>query len=137
MTALFNSLGSALYTKLAGGTALITALGGGTAIYDTLAPQGTATPFLVFAHQAGGDDNTSPRRARSLVYLVKAVSTSGPLEGAEIDAQADSLLHKGTLTVTGWGNYWIARETDVAYTEESGGVLYWHRGGLYRIRIAE
>ena len=136
MTAIFNSMGSALFSALAGGAALVTALGG-TAIYNTLAPQGASPPYVIFSHQAGGDDNTSPRRARSLVYLVKAVSSAGVLQAAEIDAEVDDLLHMGSLSVTGWGNYWTARETDVAYTEDSGGVLIWHTGGQYRIRIAE
>ena len=134
--AIFTAMGSALYTKLAAGTALTAKLGG-TAIYDTLAPQGTATPFVIFFQSAGGDDNTSPRRARSLVYTVKAVSSAGQLAAGEIDDLVDDLLHEQCRTVTGWGNYWRARVSDVAYAEESGGVLFWHRGGQYRIRIAE
>jgi hypothetical protein len=134
--AIFTAMGSALYSKLAAGAALTSMLGG-TAIYDTLAPQTQPTPWVVFFHSAGGDDNTSPRRARSLVYTVKAVSTVGSLEAGEIDDLVDTLLHEQTLTVTGWGNYWMARVADIAYTEESGGVLFWHRGGQYRIRIAE
>ena len=134
--AIFTSMGSALFSKLAAGTALTTKLGG-TAIYNTLAPQGQATPYVVFFHSAGGDDNTSPRRARSSVYTVKAVSTVGQLNAGEIDDLVDTLLHEQSLTVTGWGNYWLARVADIAYAEDSGGVLFWHRGGQYRIRIAE
>ena len=135
MAEVFTAMGSALYSKLAAGTALTNKLGG-TEIWDTLVPQGTDPPYVVFNFQAGGDDNTSPRRARSVMYQVKAISTAS-LEAAEIDSLIDASLHEQTLTVTGWGNYWLARTTDVAYTQEAGGVLYWHRGGLYRIRIAE
>lgn len=135
MANLLNAMGSALYSTLAAGTALTTKLGG-TAIYETLAPQGTAPPYVVLFMSAGGDDNDSPRRARSMVYTVKAVSTTGALDAVEIDAEVDTLLHLQTLTITGWGNYWTARVTDIAYNELAGGVMYYHRGGQYRIRVA-
>lgn len=141
MSDIINALGSALYSTLAAGTALTTKLGG-TAIYNTLVPQGTDEPYVVYFLSAGGDDNSSPRRARSMVYTVKAVTAdsdanSGLLQGAEIDSLLDDLLHEQTLTITGWGNYWTARTSDISYSQEAGGVLYWHSGGQYRIRIAE
>lgn len=129
-----NAIETALYSTLAAGTALTTALGG-TAIYNTLAPQGTSYPYVIFKFQGGGDDNTSSTRARSPLYLVKAVSTTGKKNAGDIDDEVDNLLHGHELTVTGWGNWWTAREADVSYAEDSGGVLIWHVGGLYRIRI--
>ncbi len=54
-----------------------------------------------------------------------------------MDDLIDGRLHGQTLTVDGWGNYWTARESDFTYHELVGGVLYWHRGAQYRIRIAE
>jgi len=137
MVNIHNAMGSALYSTLAAGTALVTALGG-TAIYDTIAPQGTDPPYVVFFFSGGGDDNTSPSRARSLVYTVKTVGTA-KLETEEIDTQVDALLHLKTLTVDSgaWVNYWTARTTDVAYVEDVGGELIWHRGGQYRIRIVD
>jgi len=136
MSDVFTAMGTALYSTLAAGTALTTKLGG-TEIYNAIAPQGTTPPYVVFSYSGGGDDNTSPRRARSMVYTVKAVSTEGPRQAGEIDALVDTLLHLQPLTVTGWGNYWTARESDVSYSQEAGGVIYWHRGAQYRIRIAE
>lgn len=133
----FAAMGSALYSHLAAGTALISKLGGGTAIWDTLAPQGTADPYVVFFHSGGGDDNLSPRRTRNMVYTVKVVGTT-KLTTEEIDAEVDALLHMGTLTVTGWGNWWLAREADVAYQETAGNnITYWHRGGQYRVRLTD
>lgn len=131
-----TAMGSAIYGKLAAGTALTAKLGG-TAIYNTLAPQGTACPYVIFSLVGGGDDNTSPRRARSTLWTVKAVSTVGPLEAGQIDDLVDDLLHQGALTVTGWGDYWMARESDFAFPETTGGVVYWHTGATYRVRVAE
>ena len=138
MSEVFTAVGSALYSKLAGGTALVSKLGG-TAIWDTLVPQATGTPYVVFNYSGGGDENLSPVRTRNLVYTVKTVTSgfSGKLQGEQIDGLVDGLLHMGTLTLTGWNNWWMARTSDVAYTEMAGGTVFWHRGGQYRIRIVD
>ena len=137
MSSITTAMGSALFSQLAAGTALVNKLGG-TAIYNTDVPQGTATPFVVFSYAGGGDDNSSPRRARTVVYTVKAVTTNGIRNAAEIDDLVDTLLHEQTLTVAGnWGNYWLTRTTDVAFAQEAGGKVYHHVGGQYRIRLAE
>jgi len=76
-------------------------------------------------------------RLRNIVYTVKAVSSTGALQAANIDAQVDTLLHDATLTVTGFSNFWCAREGDIDYVEtdpDAGNV--WHAGGTYRIRLA-
>lgn len=136
MPDVFTAMGSALYSTLAAGTALTNKLGG-TAIYSPIAPQGTNPPYVVYSFSAGSDDNSTPRRARSQVWTVKAVGTAGLKDAAEIDNLVDTLLHEQTLTVTGWANYWTARIQDICYSQEAGGVLYWHVGAQYRIRIAE
>lgn len=132
----FGAIGTALYSALAAGSALVSYMGG-TAIYDSVAPQGAGTHFVVFNHQAGGDDNSSPRRALTLWYQIKAVSSVGPKDAGVIDGLVDTLLHGTVLTVTGFGNYWTTRESDVAYVDDTAGQLWWHRGALYRIRLAE
>lgn len=134
MASIYGSMGSALYSTLAAGTAL-TSLLGGTAIWNGLVPQGTATPYVVFTF-SGQDDNTSPRRARTIVATVKAVDDD-QASAEEIDDELDALLHEATLTVTGWNNYWTARESDVSYEQDLGNVIYYHRGARYRVRIAE
>ena len=141
MAEIFTAMGSALYSQLAAGAALTTKLGG-TAIYQNITPVGISTPYVIFSYSGGGDDNTSPRRARSPVYTVKVVTadtdgTSGAAFADETDALLDALLHSQTLTVTGWGNYATTRVGDIAFDQEAGGVLYYHRGGQYRVRIAE
>jgi len=128
-------MGSALYTKLAAGTALTTLLGG-TAIYNGLVPQGTATPYVVYQFTSGSDLNSSPRRARDYVVTIKAVSDE-QAEAENVDDALDTLMHEATLTITGWGNYWTARDQDVVYEQYAGGIVYWHRGARYRIRVAE
>jgi len=136
MSDLFSAMGSALFSQLAAGTALTTRLGG-TAIYNTLVSQGITPPYVVFFQSSGYEDNSSPRRARTMLWTVKAVSATGLKDAAETDNLIDALLHEQTLTVTGWGCYWMARASDVAYADEAGGQTFWHVGAQYRIRIAE
>jgi len=130
----FPDLGSAIYATLAAGTALIGELGG-TRIYEALAPQGQALPYVVYFRAGGGDDNSSPRRTRSEQWVVKGIGTD-VFQARRIDELIDAQLHEGSLSITGWDCYQAARRTDVAYAEPGGGgVIYWHRGGVYRFNI--
>jgi hypothetical protein len=90
----------------------------------------------VFGLSGGGDDNLCPSRSKSLLYDIKAVSPASPAAAGLIDAQIDSLLHRATLTVTGWQNILLRREGDFAYTETTTeGVNWYHNGGRYRVRL--
>ena len=130
----------ALYSVLSAGTAL-TALLGGTAIYNALGPRGTATatyPLVIFTKSAGTDDNDSPRRTKSLLYQATGISAKGKKEAEDIDNAIDTLLHDAALSVTGWSEYWVRRESDISYVEQiPGGKVLWHEGGLYRVRIQD
>jgi hypothetical protein len=126
-----------LYSTLAAGTAL-TELLGGTAIYNDLGPEGTAItyPLVIFTKSSGIDDNDTPRRAKSLVYQVTALSEDKK-EGEQIDNAVDQLVHGASFTISGWGDYWCARVSDISYSEMlAGGKVLYHEGGLYRVRIA-
>jgi hypothetical protein len=128
------ALETALYGTLSHSTALIAALGG-TSIYNKRAPQTPPTKYVVFQWQGGGDENESPNRTRNVVYNIQGVAAS-QTDAAALDTVIDACLHLQTLTVTGWVNFWCAREGDINYVEEnSGGAPLYHCGGLYRIRI--
>lgn len=126
---------SALYSKLIGDTALISELSGDTAVYYGVAPQGKARPYVIFFNAGGGPENTYPSDLTSEVYVVKAVAET--LGGAlSVDNACKSALHKQTLTVTGYTNFWTRRENDVSLTEVSDdGTIIRHEGGYYRIRV--
>lgn len=142
-----NAVETALYARLSGTAALTALLASATAIYNGVAPQNADFPYVVFSQQSAVDDNKSPHRARQLLYLVKAVvvdrqgSTSYSMQDAgAVDDQIDAALHGEVLTVTGWTNYSLWRETDVRFTEvpdQAGGRRYFHAGGVYRLRIAK
>ena len=133
-----NEINAAIYSTLSGGTALTALLAGTTSIYHGAAPRGTSFDYIIFNQQGGGDENSTPTRAKNLLYQVQAVSATSARQAGLIDAQVDELLHGQTLTVSGWSNYWTMREQDIEYTETTGdGQNIWHVGGLYRIRLCE
>jgi len=128
------ALETALFSTLSGGTALTGALGG-TAIYNRIAPETQSPPYVIFQWQGGGDENMTPNRTRRLRYTVRAVAENLDQAGT-IAGHVDTLLHQQTLTVTGWANFWLAREQDVAYVEiDAAGQPVYHTGGVYEIRI--
>lgn len=131
------ALEEVLYTKLSGGTAL-TGLLGGTAIYNALGGEAIAYPLVIFTKSSGIEDNDTPHRAKTLVYQITAISDKGKKEAEQIDNAIDTLMHGADLgTMSGWYDYWCARESDISYNEmTAGGKVLWHEGALYRVRIA-
>lgn len=130
-----NAFEAALYARLTGTAALTALLASATSVYNELAERDASLDYVVFSLNAGGPTNRSPRRAEMLVYLVKGLSTGAKTAGA-IDDQIDAALHDQLLTVTGYTNYWLMRESRVRYVETTdAGKLIYHAGGLYRARL--
>jgi len=130
----YNALNTAIYNALSGGTALTTALGG-TAIYYQQAPDGAALPYVVWSYPAGGDDNLTSSRMKSMVAYVRGYAEKSAQAGT-IDGYCDALLHGRVLTVTGWNNFWSAREEDIAYVENlPDNTQAFSAGGYYRFRL--
>ena len=129
-----NELNAAIYSTLGAGTAL-TGLLGGTAIFHLQAPEGHTLPYVVFSKQAGGPENSHPDDARDYVYFIRAYASTAKAAG-DIDAAVSALLHRKALTVTGWNNFWLAREGEYETVETTpGGVNVYTAGANYRIRI--
>ena len=129
-----NAINYGLNSALAGGTALISLLGG-TAIYHGQAPESASLPYVVFSQQGGGPENTHADDARDLLYFVRGYATTGKAAG-DIDDAISALLHRKSITVSGWRNFWLARETDYEFVETTAtGGLIFTAGGIYRIRI--
>lgn len=131
-----GAVDAALYTTLASGTALTTALGG-TFIYHQYAPPTVNLPYVVFSLASGLEENMTPRDSERRVYLVKAVAAS--LGSALVLAEhIDALLHKQTLSISGYVNFWTSRDTLLQYLEyDPAGVVYGHAGGEYVIRVEQ
>ena len=135
MTDLLGDTSTALYTTLQGGTALTTLLAGTVSIYDMQAPDGASMPYVVFNHQGGGPDNDSSRDVESNLWLVKVYSATSAATASNIFDEADKLLHKRQITITGTTTWWCHREENVKLVENlPNGKRVYMRGGIYRIR---
>lgn len=112
-----NALDAAVYTKLntSGVTSLLAA--GSASLFALQAKEGAAFPYVVWNIQGGGDDNLDARRTKDIVLFIRAYSQVSKAQAGSIDAAIDTALHLGTLSVSGWSNYWMAREEDLAAIE--------------------
>jgi len=128
-----NAIDDGLYDKLAGHAALTTLVS--TRIYRDAAPEGATLPYVVFLHQAAGEENMTPARSLNPLYQVRGVSSVSADEAGDIADAIDGALHMQTLTVSGWTNYWTARTAFIRTVETNEGVRRWHRGAFYRIRL--
>ncbi len=132
---IFNALNASIYSTLTGGTGLTSLLSGTGAVYYQNAPAGGTLPYVVFSLQAGGPLNYTTSDMRDEIYYVRAYANSAALAGS-IDKQVCDLLHHKTLTVSGYSNYWTARETDIAIVEQTpANEQIYAAGGMYRIRL--
>lgn len=124
------ALNTALYSMLAG-----TVTAAGTAVYFLHAPDNAPLPYIMFDYTADLDENETPRRTKNSVLFVRAYAESRAQAGT-IDAQIDGLLHLKTLTVTGFTNFWTARESAYSLTEtDAAGKHTYMAGAEYRIRM--
>lgn len=130
----FNALNTAIYGQLAAGTALIAALGG-SALYYQQAPDHAPLPFVVWSWQAGGDENMTAHRSKNLMILFRSFAAN-PEQAGTIDALVDARLNNQALSVSGWQNFWTARETEIALVDNPpSGVKSYMAGAVYRVRI--
>jgi hypothetical protein len=133
-----NSLSSAVFSKLSQGTALTALLAGTSSVYFNIAPDEATLPYVVFSYQSAMDENLTPRRSvNDLMYIRGYTDVSGAAAG-NIATQIDNLFQGATITVTGWTNFWSARETEIENTEiTASGKRIYNAGGVYRIRVSK
>jgi hypothetical protein len=134
-----NEFKSAIYSRL--NTGSLTSLLAGTtsqfpsAIYYGQADEGAPLPYVVFSAQSDTEPNDTRHRVRNNILFVRAYATgsNGAAIAGSIDAQIDTLLHLAPLSVSGWTDLWLARETGVDTVQnEPSGRRVWMEGGMYR-----
>lgn len=131
-----NVLDAAVYSKLQGTTAITSQLSGTTAIYSVQAKDGEALPYIVFNIQGGGDENMDAHRTKNIIMFVRAYSQTSKAQAGSIDSAVDTAIHRQSLTVSGWANFWTARESDLETVQvQPDGQKIYMVGGLYRVRI--
>jgi hypothetical protein len=129
-----NAVKRGLRAKLAGDSGITTALGG-TAIYESLAPQGTDPPYVIYNKQSGVPKYTLGGSAfENQLYMVKVVTEAPSMAGAgSIAERINGVLTDGALTMTGRTQLYLRRENDVEYVETDSGKRFNHSGALYRV----
>jgi hypothetical protein len=129
-----NALRVGVWNALSAVSDMITALGG-TAIYWAAPPDEAAAPYVVFSLQAGGPLNINANDLRDELVYVRAYSTS-PVTAATLDGYCSVALHKQAITVSGYTNFWLVRETDVSLIETlPDGRRIYSEGAVYRVRL--
>ena len=130
-----NAVEIGLYNKLRTTSALTTALGSATAIYDTVTPQGTALPYVIFFWAGGGHMNINPSDLHSIVYVVKALADDSA-EAGVLQGHIKTALHNQALTVTSYTNIDTQCEDEIqlAETLRDGSIIH-HRGYSVRVRL--
>lgn len=112
-------------------SALTTVATGG--VWNSMAPEGSVPPYVVFNQQSEVIEQTFDRRLYSLLYQVQAVVKGYPKAASELDAICDTLLNRQPLTITGASHILTLRESGLSYAEVVGGALFYHQIGIYRI----
>lgn len=131
-----NVLNAAIYSTLSTNAALTSALGG-TAIYHLQAPEAKPLPYVVYSWQGGGDVNDNPHDDNESLRFVRVYAATAYQAGA-IDALIKPLLHKVTLTVTGYTTVFCFREDDYESVETPpNGKNTYVMGGIYHIRLTK
>lgn len=134
-----KAIRTALYQKL--NTASVTGLlaSGSASLFHEIAPGTAAYPLLIFGKQSGVATKRFGGNAfdRQL-WMVKGVVRGQSSSAAEdIAAAVDALLDFGTLTISGGSLMYMARESDIDYTETTNDQQYRHHGGLYRLVVQQ
>ena len=132
-----KAINTAIFSRLSSATALTNLLPGTASIYALQAPDSAVYPYVVYSLQGGGDENETQNRTKSMVYFIRAYSKVSNAQAGSIDAQIDTALHLVPFTgVSGWTNFWMAREQDLELVENppTGGQVFMN-GGLFRIRL--
>ena len=122
------ALNTALYSKLGG-----TATAAGAAVFYLGAPDAQPLPFIVWDYAADRDTNYTPNRVKDSLVFIRAYAAT-PAAAGTIDGQIDALLHMKPLTITGYNNFWIARENaySLEQTDQAGKKSYM-AGAEYRV----
>src|SRR5574341_912799 len=129
---ILDKTSASLYTTLQAGTALTARLAGTTSIYDAQAPDNATLPFVVFSHMGGGPDNIAPVNLENNLWQVRAFSATSAKDAAEIFEQADTLINKKAISITGYNVFWCNRETNIKLVENlPNGQKVWSAGGVY------
>ncbi len=128
----FAALGSAIYTMIDNATTV--------PVFNTLAPQGSAWPYVVFQRQDARDEFTFRGRGVLADYVIKVVGrvadnnpSPAPIERI-YDRIHGSIVAGSAMAVSGYTLLRMQRQATIEYRDPE---MLWHVGGLYQVEIWE
>jgi hypothetical protein len=131
-----NVLNGAIYTRLQTTSAVTTLLSGTTAIYNQQAPESAVLPYVIFNTPSEIDDNETQNRTKNILVSIRSYSGNSAAQAGSIDNAIDTALHLIPLTVTGWSNFWMAREQGIELVEnQPSGKQIFSMNADYRVRL--
>lgn len=131
-----NELNTAIYGRLQGTSGVTSLLSGTTAIYNQQAPEGATLPYVVFSTASEIDENMTQNRTKNTLVSIRAYSGVSAAQAGSIDAAIDTAIHLVPLTVSGWTNFWMAREQGIELVEnQPSGKRIFSSGADYRARL--
>lgn len=110
----------------------------GTRVYEGLAPESAAYPFIVWQSQDNTDLRTmdQTRIWNDSTIVVRAVAKTNTYSTlSSLAAAIDSVLHKGSGTVTGGVVIGAMRLSEYRMTEDVSDGQIRHLGGRYRLIV--
>jgi hypothetical protein len=130
-----NALNSAVYARLSGNAALTTELGG-TAIYYQLAPDDALLPYVIWSYQFGPNEphRTAHRDPEAQIWI-RAYAASAKRAGI-VDLAVDTALRTNPPAVTGYNNWWFARNESRSDVEiDDAQVKTYMAGAIWELRL--
>jgi len=127
----------ALYTTLTAHAGLDALVSG--RIYNTVAPQGSTYPLVLFQKMGGFHVADNPRENMEVLYAVKALSDD-LAEAEDVDFQIKEALDRQSIGVNtdSMADYFVLRGMNLHFLEDvGGGDVAFHTGALYEIGVAE
>jgi len=106
-----------------------------TRIYNSIAPVGAATPYVVFYLASGNTDTTTSLHDINYVYRVESVSDTRQ-SAQNVHEAVYNALHLKQAAIVGHTNYWLAASTTQMLVDNNAGQIVWRKIQDYRIRIS-
>ena len=113
---------------------------GVTGIWKGIAPEQAVHPVVTFHDYAPSADESTLSIARAWTtyrYVIKGIGkgieTQGQIE--EISERLLWLLTDPVLSIAGHVLMYCRRESELSYTETSGGTVFQHAGGVFRLEV--
>lgn len=130
-----KNLRAAIYAKLNGASSVTSLLASSTAIYHAVAPPEADFPLIVFFQSSGIPSYSfQATNWENSLWTIKAVATADNADTVDdIAGAVETLLTRGSLTITGGTLFGMRRESDLQYVEVEDGQQIRHSGATFRI----